>query len=105
MAMVTSIDAPPTCSARVGTFAGEWSEMPLFCSTSVGLTRYTDIHGAEQRYCRHHKALVLYRYPAAPLAEGCVICHKPVDDLAISINVGPNVGEVCWRCQDKADPS
>lgn len=58
-----------TCSARVGYWPGEWSEMPLFCSTSIGLTRYTDTSGIERRYCRHHGALVRYRYPEKPRVQ------------------------------------
>lgn len=66
--MTTDI-ATATCSARVGFFPGEWSEMPLFCSTSIGLTRYTDTSGIERRYCRHHGALVRYRYPERYVSE------------------------------------
>ena len=63
MTMVTRTDAPTTCSARVGFYADEWAEMPLACSASVGITRYTDKHGIERAYCRHHQGVVLYRYP------------------------------------------
>lgn len=103
MVTATTTQAPPTCDARVGTFAGEWSEMPLWCSTSVGLVTYTDTYGIERRYCRHHKGLVLYRYAPAPAKDECAICKGPVDELAIRIDGGPTVLEVCWRCQEKGD--
>ena len=51
---MTAVATAPTCEARVGFYAGEWSEMPVYCSARIGLTMWTDRNGTTRRACRHH---------------------------------------------------
>lgn len=93
-----------TCDARTGYRAGEWGEEPLWCHSQVGLTRYTDSHGIERAYCRHHGPVVRHRYPVgdARVPDGCVLCGRPDDDLSISVRWGAGIGSMCHVCQDRA---
>jgi hypothetical protein len=60
---MTTATIRDTCEARVGFYPGEFAEMPLWCSASVGLTTWTDTDGRTRRACRHHLARMLHRFP------------------------------------------
>jgi hypothetical protein len=61
--------ATPHCDARVGFYAGEFAEMPLACSITVGLDSWIDITGRIRRGCRWHRSALLYRHPAMTEAQ------------------------------------
>jgi hypothetical protein len=63
----TTVAGRDTCGARVGFFPGEFAEMPLFCSASIGLTTWPD--GRTRRGCRHHLAQMLHRFPERYVSE------------------------------------
>lgn len=95
----------PTCGARVGVYAGEFSELPLWCGSRIGLTTWTDRRGITHRACRHHRGAMLYLYPAAEeAAPGCLVCKRPViEELAISVATATRTGVVCHVCQERGD--
>ena len=96
----------PTCEARTGFAPGEWEPMPLWCSTRIGLTVWTDRAGQTHRACRHHVAGLRYRYPEATVPE-CYRCHRSIpkgseeDELAVMVSLGGRLALKCFRCQDK----
>lgn len=102
-----TVTATPTCDARVGEFAGDYGMLPLWCSTTVGLTSYEDAQGVTRRFCRHHGAVVRHRWPVAtPRPDGCVVCKRPViEELAISVEWHGRIGLVCHVCQERGDES
>lgn len=59
---MTAVATAPTCEARVGFYAGEWSEMPVYCSARIGLTTWTDRNGTTRRACRHHVEAMRARF-------------------------------------------
>ena len=98
---MTTTVATPTCEARTGFYPGEWSEMPIFCDATVGLTTWTDAGGFTHRACRHHRDALQTRYPR----EGCYRCGKSTDDLAVAVRLGADrLGLMCFRCQDDLTP-
>ena len=103
--MTTLTSAPPPCEAKTGFRAGEWTELPVYCNATVGLTSWTDARGMTHRACRHHRSQMLYRYPAAdPAPRGCVVCGRAVvEELAISVEWGARIGLVCHVCQERGD--
>lgn len=103
--MTTTASGPPTCEAKTGWYAGEWSELPLWCNARVGLSTWTDRQGFTHRACRHHRAAMLHRYPAVEEAvQGCLVCKRPVIEyLAISVATATRTGVVCHVCQERGD--
>ena len=102
--MVAATITAPTCSARTGYTAGKWGEEPVWCNAHVGLTRYTDTHGNERAYCRHHRTFVEHRYPAA---VACRFCGRvePILRGTYQRFVDPREGIflACDDCVEKAD--
>lgn len=66
-------DQRPHCQARVGFYPGEFSEMPIACSATVGLSTWIDSTGRLRRGCRHHRSALLYRHPAMTEAQRVAI--------------------------------
>jgi hypothetical protein len=76
---MTTATIRDTCEARVGFYPGEFAEMPLWCSASVGLTTWTDTDGRTRRACRHHLARMLHRFPeTAQSRTMCGKCNHPM---------------------------
>lgn len=92
----------PTCEARVGFYAGEFSEQPLWCQARIGLTVWPDREGTLHRACRHHLAGLLLRYPEPPPAAECVLCKRPLEDGLYGLfTTATSVAPVCTDCQEK----
>ena len=105
MVTETTTAAPPTCEARTGFYPGEWSEMPLWCSSTVGLTSWTDRRGMAHRACRHHVAALRFRYPEAT-PEACQFCGSTsaiVDGRYVLLTFGGRLRVVCDPCVEQAD--
>ena len=66
---MTTETTAATCQARTGFYPGEWSEMPMFCDATVGLTTWTDAGGFTHRACRHHREALLRVYPRPYVSE------------------------------------
>jgi len=64
---MTAIISTPACEARTGFYPGEWSEMPLYCQATVGLTTWRDSGGFTHRACRHHRDAMQRRYPVTSI--------------------------------------
>lgn len=79
--------------------------MPLWCSSTVGLTSWTDRRGMAHRACRHHKAALQFRYPEAT-PEACRFCGSTsaiVDGGYVLIAFEDGLRVVCDNCVEKAD--
>jgi hypothetical protein len=87
-----------TCEARVGVRAGEFAELPIWCSASVALTTWVDINGRTHRACRHHLAAMLRRNPERYLSE---IADDPLGQAKAAREISDfktpdQHGETCW---------
>lgn len=110
----TTSSAPPTCEAKTGVYAGEFSELPLWCNSRIGLSSWTDRRGITHRACRHHRAAMQRLYPVYTFperteanSEACRFCGDTsaiVDGRYVLVAFGNGtLGVVCDGCVEKAD--
>ena len=83
---MTTATATPHCDARVGFYPGEFSEMPLACSVTVGLDTWTDTTGRTRHGCRWHRATLRYRYPTPEQARVALAIERISADFTAELD-------------------